>query len=104
MYLTLEVLPLASLTTNEYVPFLVPALTVTLTDNDVPVSLKTFAVVPACVLVIVGRPENAVPTMVIIVVLPATTNPTTLTALNGLTKVTVVAADETARLVVDAAL
>jgi hypothetical protein len=47
MYLTLEVLPLANLTVNVYVPFLEPALTFTLTDNAVPVSLKTIAVVPA---------------------------------------------------------
>jgi hypothetical protein len=42
--------------------------------------------------------------MVIIDVLPATTKPTTLTALNGFTKVTVVATDEAARLVREAAL
>ena len=47
MYLTLDVLPLANLTVNVYVPFLVPALTVTLTVSDVPVSLVTIAVVPA---------------------------------------------------------
>lgn len=51
-----------------------------------------------------GRPEKAVPMIVIVVVLPGTTKPTTLTALKGFTKVTVVAADETARLVVEAAL
>jgi hypothetical protein len=76
-----------------------------LTVSDLPVSLVTRAVVPAWLLLILGRPEKYRPEMLMFLVLPAVTNPMTRMGLGtGVTKVTVVAADEIAVLVVEAAL
>src|ERR1017187_6993404 len=71
-----------------------------MTLSVLPVSRVTFAVTPATLLIILGRPEKPEPTMVTVDVLPTVTAPATREALNGSTNVTFVAAEATTRYVV----
>jgi hypothetical protein len=104
LYFTEALLPFAKMMVKPCTPVVTPLLTVTTTVSDLPVSRVTLAVIPATLLITLGRPKKPEPRIVTVVLLPTHTAPATRVALGpGTTNVTVVAENETARLVMDAA-
>jgi hypothetical protein len=104
LYFTEALLPFAKMMVKPCAPVVTPLLTVTTTVSDLPVSRVTLAVIPATLLITLGRPKKPEPRIVTVVLLPTHTAPATRVALGpGTTNVTVVAGLEIARLVMEAA-